>query len=68
MAGLVTSKLAVLALMGAAIVTAEPRLHIALESLNDPNPRRFALTGELMGNVLGLVISWSGKSGRVPIS
>jgi hypothetical protein len=67
MAGLLTSKLAMLALAGAAIVTAQPRLHIAMENLDDPNPRRFALTGELMGKVLGVVISWSADSVRLPI-
>ena len=32
----------------------------AFEQVGDPRPKRFALTGEVMGKALGLVISWSG--------
>lgn len=56
------SRIGLAALMLAAIIAAEPRLHIALERAGDVAPRRFAMTGEVMGQVLGLVISWSGGS------
>jgi hypothetical protein len=36
------------------------RLTLAFEQVGDPRPQRFALTGEVMGKALGLVISWSG--------
>ena len=54
------SRLVVLGLAAAAIVTAEPQLEIALERAGDQQPRRFALSGEVMGKALGLAISWSG--------
>jgi hypothetical protein len=57
----VASRLALLGLVAAALVAAQPRLTIALERADDFNPRRFALTGEVMGRVMGLVISWSAK-------
>jgi hypothetical protein len=60
MAGPLASRLAVLGLMLVAILAAQPRLTIAMERVGDLNPRRFALTGEIMGRALGLVISWSG--------
>jgi hypothetical protein len=47
-----------LALM-AALVAAQPRLHLAFEDRGDPRPRQMALTGEVVGLVLGVVISWS---------
>ncbi|WP_017668250.1 hypothetical protein [Sandarakinorhabdus sp. AAP62] len=50
--------LVILAVM--ALVAAEPRLTLAFEQTDDPRPKRFALTGEVMGKVLGVVISWSG--------
>jgi hypothetical protein len=50
--------LVILAVM--ALVAAEPRLTLAFEQAGDPRPQRFALTGEVMGKALGLVISWSG--------
>jgi hypothetical protein len=54
------SRIGLLALVVMAIVSAEPRLTLAFEDNGDPRPQRFALTGEVMGKVLGLVISWSG--------
>jgi hypothetical protein len=41
------------------LIAAEPRLTLAFEQVGDPRPKRFALTGEVMGKALGLVISWS---------
>jgi hypothetical protein len=63
MKGMIASRLAVFGLAALAILAAQPRLTIAMERVGDLNPRRFALTGEVMGRALGLVISWSG-SGR----
>jgi hypothetical protein len=60
MTRLVIERLGMLMLVGAAIVAAEPRLTLAFEDATDPRPHRFALTGEIMGKALGLVISWSG--------
>ncbi|MFZ4380787.1 MAG: hypothetical protein ACOYO0_02325 [Sandarakinorhabdus sp.] len=57
-----TSQLGMALLVVAAIVAAQPSLHLALEDRGDPRPRRFALTGEVMGQALGLVISWSRTS------
>ena len=54
------SRIGLLALVAMAVVAAEPRLTLAFEDGGDPRPHRFALTGEVMGKVLGLVISWSG--------
>ncbi|WP_439544851.1 hypothetical protein [Sandarakinorhabdus sp.] len=54
-----TSRLGMVLLVMAAVVAAQPRLHLALEDRGDPRPRQFALTGEIMGQALGLVISWS---------
>lgn len=63
MMGPLASRLALIGMAALAIVAAQPRLVIALEQVGDLNPRRFALTGEIMGMAMGLVISWSG-SGR----
>jgi hypothetical protein len=60
MIGQLLSRLGLLLLLVAAIVVAEPRLNLAFEDRGDPRPHRFALTGEVMGKMLGLVISWSG--------
>lgn len=60
MIGQLASRIGLLALVGMAVVAAEPRLTLAFEDSGDPRPQRFALTGEVMGKVLGLVISWSG--------
>lgn len=54
------SQLGLLALVVAALIAAEPRITLALHRADDPRPQRLALTGEVMGRVLGLVISWSG--------
>jgi hypothetical protein len=59
------SRIGLLALVIMAIVAAEPRLNLAFESSSDPRPQRFALTGEVMGKALGLVISWSGGARRI---
>ena len=58
MGRMVIERLGMLMLVVAAIVAAEPRLHLAFEDSGDPRPQRFALTGEIMGKALGLVISW----------
>jgi hypothetical protein len=63
MKGPLASRLAILGLVVAAVLAAQPRLSIALERAGDLQPRRLALSGEVMGRALGLVISWSG-SGR----
>ena len=55
-------QIGMLALVMMAIIAAEPRLTLAFEDSGDPRPHRFALTGEVMGQVLGLVISWSGEA------
>lgn len=55
----VASRLALVALALLAVIMAEPRLHIALENIGDATPRRVALDGEILGQTLGLVISWS---------
>lgn len=60
MMGQLASRLGVLALIAMALIAAEPRLNLAFEDRGDPRPHRFALTGEVMGKALGLVISWSG--------
>ncbi len=60
MGRMVMERLGVLMLVVAAIVAAEPRLTLAFEDAGDPRPQRFALTGEIMGKAMGLVISWSG--------
>ena len=54
------SRIGVLLLVVAALIAAEPRLTLAFEHQGDPRPQRFALTGEVMGKMLALVISWSG--------
>lgn len=61
MRGPLAPRLAIVGLAAAAILTAQPRLNIALERAGDLQPRRFALSGEVMGRALGLVISWSGS-------
>ena len=54
-----TSQLGMALLVIAALVAAQPRLHLALEDRGDPRPRQFAVKGEILGQALGLVISWS---------
>jgi hypothetical protein len=49
-------------LAGAALLVAEPRLHLAFEDQGDPRPHRMALTAEIMGKALGVVISWSERA------
>ncbi|MEI6487088.1 MAG: hypothetical protein WCO11_12610 [Sphingomonadales bacterium] len=56
----IAARIGLLALVAAAIITAQPRLELALHRVGDPHPYRLALTGEVMGRVMGLVISWSG--------
>lgn len=58
--GMIRERLGLLLLVAAAVVAAEPQLTLALEQAGDPRPQRFALTGQIMGKALGLVISWSG--------
>lgn len=62
-----TSKLGMFLLIVAAIVAVQPRLHLALEDRGDPRPRQFAMTGEIMGQAMGLVISWSKASRQLGI-
>jgi hypothetical protein len=64
MAGHWTSRLGMLMLLLAGVVAVEPRLHLKFEDSGDPRPRQFAMSGEIMGQALGLVISWS-KSNRL---
>ena len=59
MIGQLASRIGLIALMVASLIAAEPRLTLAFEQVGDPRPKRFALTGEVMGKALGLVISWS---------
>lgn len=54
-----TARLGMALLVVAAIGATQPRLHLALEDRGDPRPRQFAMTGEIMGQALGLVISWT---------
>ncbi len=56
----VAARLGLLGLVAVAVIAAEPRLTLAFEHAGDPSPQRLALTGEVMGKMLGLVISWSG--------
>lgn len=56
----IAARMGLLALAAAAIITAEPRLELAFHRAGDPLPQRLAMTGEVMGKMLGLVISWSG--------
>ena len=51
-----------LMLAAAALLVAEPRLNLAFEDAGDPRPRRMALTAEVMGKALGVVISWSERA------
>ena len=60
MTGPMASRLTVLGLVAAGLLTAEPRLVIALERAGDAEVRRLVLGGEVLGRALGLVISWSG--------
>jgi hypothetical protein len=60
MARALASRIGLVILAVMALVAAEPRLTLAFEQVGDPRPKRFALTGEVMGKALGLVISWSG--------
>lgn len=60
MARALASRIGLVILAVMALVAAEPRLTLAFEQADDPRPQRFALTGEVMGKALGLVISWSG--------
>jgi hypothetical protein len=60
MARTLASRIGLVVLAVMALVAAEPRLTLAFEQVGDPRPQRFALTGEVMGKALGLVISWSG--------
>jgi hypothetical protein len=59
MARTLASRIGLVILTVMALVAAEPRLTLAFEQTGDPRPMRFALTGEVMGKALGLVISWS---------
>lgn len=52
--------LATLAALGA-LVAAQPRLHLAFEDRDDPRPRQLALQGQVAGQCLGLVISWTAR-------
>jgi hypothetical protein len=60
MARTLASRIGLIILTVMALIAVEPRLTLAFEQAGDPRPKRFALTGEVMGKALGLVISWSG--------
>lgn len=47
----------------AALVAAEPQLHLAFEDRGDPRPRQMSVSAEIAGKVLALVISWTSRSG-----
>jgi hypothetical protein len=64
MVGPLASRLALLGLALLAVVMAEPHLTVAMEREDDRNPQRLALTGEVLGRSLGVVISWSGGDNR----
>lgn len=66
MAGHWTSRVGMMLLVLAAIVAVEPKLHLKFEDRGDPRPRQFALGGEIMGQAIGLVISWSKTSRLLP--
>lgn len=58
--------LGVSALAGfAALVAAEPQLHLAFEDRGDPRPRQMAVSAEIAGKVLALVISWTSHAHRL---
>jgi hypothetical protein len=59
MARTLASRIGLVVLAVMALGAAEPRLTLAFEQVGDPRPQRFALTGEVMGKALGLVISGS---------
>ena len=59
MARTLASRIGLVVLAVMALGAAEPRLTPAFEQVGDPRPQRFALTGEVMGKALGLMISWS---------
>lgn len=59
MHGTLASRIGLVALAVAAVIAAEPRLTLALEQHGDPRPRQFSLSGEIMGQAMGLVIRWS---------
>ena len=46
-----------------ALVAAEPQLHLALEDRGDPRPRQMAVSAEIAGKILAVVISWTSRSG-----
>jgi hypothetical protein len=47
----------------ATLVAAEPQLHLAFEDRGDPRPRQMAVSAEIAGKVLAVVISWTSRSG-----
>jgi hypothetical protein len=47
----------------AALVATEPQLHLAFEDRGDPRPRQMAVSAEIAGKVLALVVSWTSRSG-----
>ena len=59
MTGGLTSLIGMAVLIAGAMVAAQPQLHLAFEDRDDPRPRQFALSGQIMGMALGLVVSWS---------
>jgi hypothetical protein len=46
-----------------ALVATEPQLHLAFEDRGDPRPRQMAVSAEIAGKVLALVISWTNRHG-----
>jgi hypothetical protein len=48
--------------LAAAFVAAEPQMHLAFEDRGDPRPHQLAMTAEIAGKALALVISWTSHS------
>jgi hypothetical protein len=46
----------------AVLVAAEPQLHLAFEDRGDPRPHQVAMTAEVAGKALALVVSWTSRS------
>jgi pantoate kinase len=47
----------------ATLVAAEPQLHLAFEDRGDPRPRQMAVSAEIAGKVLAVIVSWTSRSG-----
>ena len=57
------------AVLGLLMLTAGPqRLHLALEDRGDPRPRQVAISAEVAGLCLALIVSWTQRTGHRPAS